>query len=138
VALFTFLARFSVQYPALALPFAIPNAGKRDGRQGADMVAEGLRAGVWDIFVPAPHFIGDPSRALLLQWQHGLFIEMKAPGKKPSPEQEAFRSLVEPRGYRFVVCHCWVEAAREILAYLGIEDADMNRQLWLNTKGTGD
>lgn len=133
VALFDFLARFSKRYPALALPFAIPNAGKRDGRQGADMVAEGMKAGVWDIFVPAPwkcggDFVHCPKYL-------GMFIEMKSPGKSPSPEQKTFREAVEPMGYKFIVCYSWVEAAREVMAYLGINDDELERQLWVNTKG---
>lgn len=106
VALFRWADMLSVAYPELRWMFAIPNSARRSPRQGAWMKAEGLRSGVWDIFLPAPKE----------QWS-GLFLEMKAGKNKLTDNQKAFRSALEKK-YRFAVCYNWIEAKIAILDYL--------------------
>jgi len=65
-ALFCQFALHFDQYPELKTAFAIPNGGKRDLREAANMKAQGVKAGVYDVFIPVPRG----------PW-HGLFVEMK-------------------------------------------------------------
>ena len=111
--------RMSVQYPELDLIFAIPNGGAltsridRRGRryspQAAKLKAEGLRAGVPDLFLPVP-----------IRYWHGLFIEMKLPGRVASREQENFITAMRHRGYDAVVCYSADDAIARIKDYLRI------------------
>ena len=93
-------------YPELRWMFAVPNSARRSPRQGAWMKSEGLKSGIWDVFLPAPRGC----------W-HGLFVEMKAGKNVLSPEQKAFRAALE-KHYRFAVCYNWIEAKTAILDYL--------------------
>lgn len=56
---------FRLQYPKHII-FAIPNGGQRNVVVAAKMKAEGVLAGVPDLFMPHP-----------TKWYKGLFIEMK-------------------------------------------------------------
>lgn len=108
------------QHPELALIFAIPNGaaltsvtdarGRRYSPQAEKLKAEGMRAGVPDLFLPIP-------------WQiyHGLFIEMKLPDGVVSKEQIAFMAEMNRLCYLALVCHSADEAIEAIKAYLGIE-----------------
>lgn len=88
--------------------FAIPNGGNRDAITGAHLKAEGVRAGVPDLFLAVPKH---PN--------HGMFIEMKkAKGGRVSDRQTAIMSLMEDHGYVCTVCHGWTEARAAIERYL--------------------
>ena len=87
--------------------FSIPNAGKRSKRVGAYMVAEGLKAGIPDLFLPVP--VGT---------YPGLFIEMKVNGNRPSAEQVKRIGRLRLRGYRVVVAYSASEAQGWIELYL--------------------
>lgn len=110
VALFQILSLYDNQYPLLKWVFAIPNGGKRHPAVAVKMKAEGLRAGVWDIFVPVP--IDDKC---------GLWIEMKYGKNGLTENQEAFREGVG-EAYAWAVCYSAEEAAQVIGEYLGIEE----------------
>lgn len=86
------LARFL--YPKLVI-FAIPNGAFCGYKQGRKLVAEGLTAGVPDIFV-----------ALARKGKNGLFIEMKN-GKagRVSPDQKVMLERLKNEGYESAVCH---------------------------------
>ena len=74
------------------------------------MVAEGVKAGVPDLFLAVPR---DP--------HHGLFIEMKrADGGRVSNEQREWISRLKKQGYKVVVCHGCVAAIKEIQDYLEV------------------
>ncbi len=109
VALFLWAAMPEQQkaYPALYLMFAIPNGGERNKIVAGNLKAEGVKAGVLDIFLPV-------SRGGF----HGLFIEMKVKPNKPTTEQKEFQAAVELQGYATVVCYSWVEAAMSIERYM--------------------
>ena len=62
---------FRMQYPQHLL-FHIPNGGKRNAREAAIFKAEGVVAGIPDLFL-----------AEARHGHHGLFIEMKA-GRRPA------------------------------------------------------
>lgn len=107
----------SGQYPELRLLFAIPNGaklpytvdanGERYSKQGAYLRAEGLKAGVPDLFLSVARG----------RW-HGLYIEMKRPGNKPSDVQNQWLHDLAAEGYACVVCYSDDEALSTILTYL--------------------
>jgi len=68
---------------------SIPNGGKRGKYNGYIERQMGMRRGVSDLFlqVASGGF-------------HGFYIEMKAPGKKPSPEQLDFIETARSNGYK--------------------------------------
>ena len=108
VSLFQWAAHMSGKYPELRLMYAIPNGGLRNTVVARKLKAEGVKAGVPDIFLPAAR-----------GGYHGLYIEMKrAKGGTESAEQKDFRELMISEGYKAVVCRGWVKAKDEIESYL--------------------
>ena len=98
----------SKKLPELALLFAIPNGGFRSKATAGRLKAEGVKAGVPDIFLPVAR--GE---------FHGLFIEMKAGRNKPTATQSAWLYHLSQQGYKVAVCYGW-EAARDMITeYLG-------------------
>ncbi len=78
---------------ALSL-FSIPNGGKYSSKATAvTMVAEGLTAGVADLFLAVPE-----------NGFHGLFIEMKTPTGVWSKEQQEFARRQIALGYGYALC----------------------------------
>lgn len=100
----------------LGLPlFAIPNGGKRSYIEGKLMQQEGMLAGVSDLFLPMP-----------VNFKHGFFIEMKAPGRRPTALQFEWLIKMRANGY----CGAWYDnwdAARDnIEKYLRGQEVDWN------------
>jgi len=74
--------------------FSIPNGGKYSSKVTAvTMVAEGLTAGVADLFLAVPRRI-----------YHGLFIEMKTPTGVWRKEQQEFAKRQIALGYGYALC----------------------------------
>lgn len=95
------------QYPA-ALMFAVPNGGARSAITGARLKAEGVLAGVPDVF------LAFPAGGL-----HGLFIEMKrARGGATSTAQKIVGELLSHAGYGVAVCHGWQDARDTVIRYM--------------------
>lgn len=93
------------------LLFAIPNGGQRNVIVASRLKAEGVRAGVPDLFLAVAR--GDA---------HGLFIEMKKPkGGRVSGKQYEVMSTLSDQGYQTTVCHGWLDAKATIETYLNIE-----------------
>ena len=91
-----------------ALLFAIPNGGQRNIIVASKLKAEGVRAGVPDLFLAVARHDG-----------HGLFIEMKkAKGGQTSDKQDAMMAALDEQGYYTIACHGWVEAKQAIEVYL--------------------
>lgn len=101
------------QVPELTWFHAIPNGGSRGDDEksrairGGQLKAEGVKTGVSDTLLPVRRG----------QWS-GLYIEMKKPGGKPSPEQIEFGEFVQSQGFGFVVCDHWEKARDIIIQYL--------------------
>lgn len=96
------------KWPELRLLHHIPNGGSRGKAEAARFKAEGVKAGVPDLFLPVAR---GP--------YHGLFIEMKKlKGGRVSAEQKAWIAALKAQGYRAEVCHDWEEAAALIEDYL--------------------
>lgn len=92
-----FVAWFRQTFDGVRI-FAIPNGEQRSRTAGARLKAEGVSAGVPDLFIPA--------------W--GQFIEMKrADGGKTSKVQKDWINYLEDVGYHADVCH-GIEEAKEI------------------------
>lgn len=101
----TFMTR---EYPELDLMFHIPNGGKRNITTAIRLKAEGVKAGVPDIYLPAAR--GD---------FHGLFIELKKlKGGKTTEYQDYWLQSLIDQGYQAIVCKGWDEASKAIVNYL--------------------
>lgn len=93
--------------PILSVMFAIPNGGARHPATGKRMKAEGVKRGVPDIFLPVARGA-----------YHGLFIELKVPGGRVTPEQEEWRMRLLEQGYLHHVAYGFEDAQQMIIAYV--------------------
>lgn len=94
------------------LLMAIPNGGHRTTVTGARLHAEGVRAGIPDLFLAIARG----------EW-HGLWIEMKRQkGGRMSAPQKAVMQALRMQGYEVAVCHGWQEARGCIEQYLARDD----------------
>jgi hypothetical protein len=100
-----------VDYLMLKLPppfliYAIPNGGKRDGRTGAVLKAEGVLAGIPDLHVPIPR-----------NGYASLYLELKRKGKKATKTQKEIHNKLELLGNQVLVVDDWRQAVGKIIAY---------------------
>lgn len=100
-------------HPKLPWMFAIPNGGLRNKATAVRMKSEGVKAGVWDIFLPVPS-----------GQYHGLFIEMKWGKNVLTPAQKKFGEYATQQGYKCEVAYSAEEAIEIIDYYLGSEAHD--------------
>ena len=92
--------------------FAIPNGSNKSRTAQRNFKAEGLRAGVPDLFIPVPSIK-----------YHGLFIEMKrVKGSVTSKEQKEWIALLNKQGYKAVICKGAAVAISEIENYFKEND----------------
>lgn len=102
----------------LRFMFSIPNGGERNKVQASRLVAEGVKAGAPDIFLPYPRI---RNNQVLF---HGLFIEMKRPksqGKavgRLSEKQVEFQNYLISQNYSHKVAYDYLQAAEAVLEYL--------------------
>ena len=90
---------FRRTYPGVRI-FAVPNGGHRGASQGAALKAEGVQAGVPDLFVP--------------EWL--LWVEMKREaGGVVSPVQRDWIAYLESIGHRVIIGRGFEDAKRQIL-----------------------
>lgn len=121
-ALFQWAALHEGEEPRLRLLFAIPNGGKRSKATAGRLKAEGVKAGVPDVFLPA--MMGRIGEL----YNGGLFIELKrTSGGSVSVAQRVMLAELERAGYRVAACRGWVEAARMICDYLNRPDLAPDR-----------
>ena len=106
-ALFIWAAQNFDKYPQLRYMFAIPNGGQRHAAVAGKLKAEGVKAGVPDIFLPIPR----------KHW-HGLFVELKIGKNEPSEAQHKWLAALDRKGYRAVWCIGLEQARDIILEYL--------------------
>lgn len=113
VALIQWARAQSAGIPELAMLLAIPNGGARHKVVAAKLRAEGVRAGVPDLFLPVPR--GS---------HHGLWVELKRiKGGVISEAQAGWIADLQLQGYAVEVCKGWVAAKDTIIDYLGMEVA---------------
>jgi hypothetical protein len=90
-----------------------PNGGKRNAAEAARLKAQGVKAGVSDLF------LAWPAHGL-----HGLWVELKAPAEhgkpagKPTQAQLDWLDRMAAVGYSAQLCYGWRGAAETISAYL--------------------
>ena len=106
-ALFEWAGYMSNVHPELELLHHIPNGGHRNKAEAAHLKQQGVKAGVPDLHLPVAR-----------GGCHGLYIELKAHGNKPTQNQKEWLRLLSEQNYKTAVCHGWEEAAEVILAYL--------------------
>lgn len=95
------------KYPGLELIHAIPNGGQRHIAVARKLKAEGVKAGVPDIFLPVPR--GNA---------HGLYIELKAKGGRVSDAQRNMLAALSSQGYACIVAYGWENAWGEVKSYM--------------------
>lgn len=82
------------------------------------MQVTGLRAGVPDVFIAGSQ--KSVASSQYVQPEHGFFIEFKAPGGYPRPEQREWHERLRAAGYRVEVHRSWITAANATIEYLGL------------------
>lgn len=100
------------QHPALALLFAVPNAGKRSIGAAKYYLAEGLKSGVPDLILPIPK---------IFESTPGLVIEMKDGKNKTTEKQDWWLERLASYGWETVVAYSADEAIEALSKYLGME-----------------
>lgn len=100
------------KWPELAMLFHVKN----ETREGACAVmhdkAMGVKRGVPDLFLPAPH-----------GKYHGCWIEMKTDTGRASNDQKWWGEHLQAQGYFWAVCHGWRAAVDALQWYLSLEEA---------------
>lgn len=106
---------FTVQhtFPELRLMYHIPNGGKRNRFEAANLKRQGVKAGVPDICLPVAR-----------GGFHGLYIELKAGKNKTTDKQNEWLSDLMAQGYSAHVCVGWENAKDTITKYLGMRGTD--------------
>lgn len=89
------------------LLYSVPNGGKRGLITASILKAEGARPGVPDLFL-----------AVARGRFHGLYLELKSPVGRPSPEQVSFMAEALAQGYAVELSRDWHHATSLIEAYL--------------------
>lgn len=96
--------------PELSLLFAIPNGAHVSDSHRSRLVAQGLKPGVSDLFLPV-------ARGTF----HGLWIEMKSQKGYLSEAQKQWLEQMENQSYAVSVCRTWIEAKEKIEKYLTLK-----------------
>ncbi|MCM1555770.1 MAG: VRR-NUC domain-containing protein [Bacteroides sp.] len=97
---------FRFQFPHVLL-FHIPNGGRRNAREAAFLKAEGVVAGVPDLFLAAGR-----------SGKKGLFIEMKVGRNTETENQKRVRSQLEEAGYLCEVARSFDEFRDLVFGYM--------------------
>lgn len=104
--------------PSLRWLHAIHNQGHGDAIRGARAKAEGVKAGVLDLFLPVPRLENGGA------WFAGLYIELKQEQYRTrkdggvSTKQREWIDYLRSAGYCVEVAYGWREAAQAIIKYL--------------------
>jgi hypothetical protein len=107
------------QYHALRLSFSVPNGARVGIGQARKLKAEGMRAGVFDWWLPVAMPIRG-ERWTGLEYK-GLCCEFKTRLGRLSKAQRDYRVLLESVGWRVAVCSSTEEAIAVVNDYLGVK-----------------
>ncbi len=91
--------------------FAVPNGGKRHVSVAVKLKREGVKAGVWDVFLPSPQPGGNGLA--------GIWIEFKTGRNKLTDSQKQFRDGLGET-CEFAVCYSVDEGLEAVEKFLGI------------------
>lgn len=97
------------------LLWATPNGGKRHIRAAVRFKAEGVRAGIPDLFLALPRLAKKAGRP----FYYGLFVEMKALDGQTQKNQLEMLQLLREQDYQCVVCRGAEAAIEAIREYVG-------------------
>lgn len=92
---------------------AVPNGGERDVIVAGRLKAEGVKAGVFDVFIPVP----------CGKW-HGMYLEFKKPLRRRevnggvSEKQKEFGIDMHRAGFYTAIAYTWEEGIAATIAYL--------------------
>lgn len=100
------VAWFHAAYPSVVI-FAIPNGSKRDAVTGAILKAEGVLAGVADLFISKSN-----------RFYHGFYIEMKTPKGTQQESQKEFMNKVRNDGYKYELVRTYEDFVEQVKNYL--------------------
>ena len=110
IALFAWAKLAQTKHPELSLLHAIGNGNARTNAiQGARMKREGIKSGVFDMFMPVAR-----------GKYHGIYLEMKIKGGRVSDNQKWWLIETTKQDYLSVVCYGWQEASKELVDYLNL------------------
>ncbi len=122
IALFDMIYLHESKYPLLRRCFHVPNegySGVKGQAKGQKRHREGVRAGIFDIFVDVTMLVNGYGHSVDCP---GLRIELKAKGGKMSDAQTDWLNYYRNAGYRAEICFSWEEAWNIICDYLGYEE----------------
>ena len=123
IALFDMIYLHESKYPLLRRVFHVPNegySGVKGRAKGQKRHREGVRAGIFDIFVEVPQYKFDAAGRYISC--PGLHIELKAKDGKMSDAQTDWLNYYCSAGYRAEICFSWEDAWEIICDYLGYEE----------------
>lgn len=103
---------YNILHPARELVFAIPNQldqSLKSPRTLTKRAKMGVKAGIPDIFLAYP-----------TNGYHGLFLELKRAGEKPSENQLKWHKRLMEQGYMVVWADNFAAAVKAINSYLDL------------------
>ena len=95
------------QYPDYLSIASVPNGARVSPRHAKRLKDEGLSSGYPDILVDLPR-----------HGFHGLRIEVKKPGGRPSPTQREWKARLEANAYAHAYCYSVEDILRVIGVYI--------------------
>jgi len=98
--------------PFLYLMHAIPNGGTRNKIEAGRLKAEGVKAGIPDVFWPVA--CKKITNQGFVEY-HGLYIEFKTKKNTPSEDQRIMMLMLDEQGYK-VVCVNTLEDAIKVFS----------------------
>ena len=108
------------KYKILGWLYANQNGLKLHPAIVTQMINEGAKKGVHDLFLPVQSHQKRMIYDVAIPMYSGLYLEMKSAKGKLTPEQKEFKLFVESQQFKVVVPRSCDEALREILDYCGI------------------
>lgn len=112
VLLWSQQASIRARWPELSRLYHIENERQCTPQQAARRKRMGVKSGVPDLCLPVAR-----------GRYHGLYIELKTPKGKATPDQEWWVEKLNGDGYFAEVCHGWESAVRVLEWYLGLGGA---------------
>jgi hypothetical protein len=113
-AFFCWLHQNKHLQPGFEFAYSVPNGGKRNPREAADLVRTGVKRGVPDVCIPIP-----------CGQYHGLYIEFKKPALEKSmkgtvtdPDQIRYRDYLISQNYSHFVAFHYLQAVEFTINYL--------------------